>query len=286
MARSYYSQRAGLNPHPDGLPLGDVIDLFVRVFDQLREDGYFHEAFGYECVDAGFIPGTVRDPELEILLAVRKRDLWPLRKHSVDYSEDDFFDVIEFLFQHVSKPVYGTFHSWGNCGTHWEVFDKAEGRKEFREKANVALGHYEKAFELSTTGEVLHKPEVGFEPIFDAELPLSDTNVVGRVTAAVLRFRRHGSTMDDRRQAVRDLADVLEYLRPRIGTLLSSKDENDLFNLANNFGIRHHNDRQKTNYDAGLWLNWMFYFYLSTIHVLSRKMNQIDGLSAQPLPSR
>ena len=31
--------------------------------------------------------------------------------------------------------------------------------------------------------------------------------------AAILRFRRHGSTNDDRRQAVRDLADVLEYLR-------------------------------------------------------------------------
>jgi hypothetical protein len=51
---------------------------------------------------------------------------------------------------------------------------------------------------------------------------------------------------------VRDLADVLEYLRPNVQTLLTSKDENDLFNLANNFGIRHHNDRQKTNCDAGL----------------------------------
>jgi hypothetical protein len=78
---------------------------------------------------------------------------------------------------------------------------------------------------------VLRKPEHGFEPIFAAELPLNDDNVVGRVNASVLRFRRHGATIDDRRQA---------------------KDENDLFNLANNFGIRHHNDRQKTNCDAGL----------------------------------
>lgn len=99
---------------------------------------------------------------------------------------------------------------------------------------------------------MLRKPEHGFEPIFAAELPLNDDNVVGRVNASVLRFRRHGATIDDRRQAVRDLADVLEYLRPNVQTLLTSKDENDLFNLANNFGIRHHNDRQKTNCDAGL----------------------------------
>jgi hypothetical protein len=133
MTHAYYSQRAGLNPYPNGLPLGDVKDLFVRVFDQLREDGYFHEAFGYECVDAGYIPGAVRDPDLEILLAVRKRDLWPLREQSAKYSEDDFFDMIEFLFQHVSKPVSGSFHSWNNCGMHWEVFDQDAGRAEFCE---------------------------------------------------------------------------------------------------------------------------------------------------------
>ncbi len=281
MAHSYYSQRAGLNPHPDGLPLKDVIDLFVRVFEQLCEDGYFHEAFGYECVDAGFVPGLVRDPSLEILLAVRKRDLWPLQIHSVNYSEDNLFDMIEFLFQHVSKPISGNYHSYNGCGMHWEIFDKSEGRKEFCEKVDVVLGHYEKAFELSPNGEVLHRPEHGFEPIFAADLPLDDDNVISRVNAATLRFRRHGAALDDRRQAVRDLADILEYLRPKIQAFLTSKDENDLFNLANNFGIRHHNDHQKTNYDKGLWLNWMFYFYLSTIHVLIRKMNQRDKHSAK-----
>jgi hypothetical protein len=285
-AHSYYSQRAGLGPHPDGLPLKDVVDFFVRIFDQLCEDGYFHEAFGYQCVDEGFIPGAVRDPSLEILLAVRKRDLWPIQIHSGNYSEDDFFDMIEFLFQHVSKPVSGSYHSWNNCGTHWNVFDQEAGRKEFCEKTNVALEHYEKAFELSPTGEILHKPENGFEPIFAAELPVSDDNVVSRVDSSILRFRRHGATIDDRRQAVRDLADVLEYLKPKIQNLLSSKDESDLFNLANNFGIRHHNDRQKTKYDAGLWLNWMFYFYLSTVHVLIRKIHQNDLLATQPRTTR
>jgi hypothetical protein len=99
-----------------------------------------------------------------------------------------------------------------------------------------------------------------------------DQNVLSRVTASTLQYRRHGSTLDDRRQAVRDLADVLEYLRPQVKTLLTSADEKDLFNIANNFGVRHHNDKQRTAYDAGIWLSWMFYFYLSTIHVVLRKI--------------
>lgn len=250
------------------------MDLFQRVFDQMEDDGYFSQAFGYECVDAGHVTGKVGDVALEMLLTVRKKSLWPIREKSHAYSEDDFFDVIEFLHQHVSKPIDGTYHSWNECGMHWATFSKADGQVAFRERVNVVLGHYERRFELSTAGEVLHRAEAGFEHIFEADVPTDDANVVSRVTAATLRYRRHGSTLDDRRQAVRDLADVLEYLRPTVRSLLTSADEKDLFNIANNFGIRHHNDQQKTNYDANLWLSWMFYFYLATIHVILRKRGE------------
>lgn len=272
MAHKYFSQRTGSNPNLKGLPLADIIVLFVKVYGLLRQDGYFDEAFGFYCVDAGEVTGKVKDVELEMLLAIRKKNLWPIDKHAQNYSEDDLFDVIEFLYQHVSKPIDGTMHSYNECGMHWETFNQAEGRREYREKLNQVIQHYEKRFELSEKGEVLHRPEAGFEPIFNADVPSKDTNVVERINAATLKFRRHGSSIDDRRQAVRDLADVLEYLRPKVQALLTSKDENDLFNIANNFGIRHHNDKQKTSYDAAIWLSWMFYFYLATIHVVLRKI--------------
>lgn len=274
MNHSYYSQRKGTNPNPTGLPIEDIANMFVRIYDQLREDGFFDEAFGFECVDDGYISGTVRDVELEILLRIRKSGLWPLGENAPNYSEDDFFDMVEFLFQHVSEPVDGSYHSWNNCGMHWETFSKDQGQTKFRERVNDLLSHYARPFELSSSGEVLHKPEAGFEPIFDADIPSEDDNVTGRINAAVVLFRRHGSTQDNRRQAVRDLADVLEYLRPKVKSLLTSSDERDLFNIANNFGIRHHNDEQKTAYEAGLWLSWMFYFYLATVHVVLRKLQQ------------
>jgi hypothetical protein len=277
VAHKYYSQRKGTNPNQKGLPLADTLDLFIRVFDQLRADGYFHEALGFECVDAGEIEGKVKDVELQMLLDIRKKGLWPMHLTYKGWSEDDFFDVVEFLFQHVSKPIDGHYHSYNQCGMHWEVFNQAEGRKQYRERINSVLAHYENPFELSSTGEILHRPEAGFEPIFDADVPSKDQNVTSRVNSAVLRYRRHGSTFDDRRQAVRDLADVLEYLRPKVKSLLSSADENDLFNIANNFAIRHHNDKQKTGYDASLWQSWMFYLYLATIHVVLRKLGAKDN---------
>lgn len=268
----YFSQRTGVNPNLRGLPLADLTGLFVRVYDQLCQDGYFDEAFGFHCVDDGHIQGKVRDIELELLLAIRKKKLWPIGELAQNYSEDDLFDMVEFLYQHVSKPVDGTMHSWNECGMHWETFNQSEGRREYRERMNQVLMHYEKAFELSENGEVLHKPEAGFEPIFNADVPSKDSSVVDRINAATQRFRRHGSSLDDRRQAVRDLVDVLEYLKPKVQAFLTNKDESDLFNIANNFGIRHHNDKQKTSYDAAIWLSWMFYFYLATIHVVLRKI--------------
>lgn len=273
MERQYYSHRKGTNPNLKGLPLPDILDLFVRVFSQLEEDGYFDEAFGYVCVDAGKVDGKVRDPDLEMLLTIRKKGLWPVSEKAAFYQEDDFFDVLEFLYQYVSKPIEGTMHSHGHCGMHWETFNQVLGRKELCDKVNGVLAHYEHRYELSSNGEVLHRPEAGFEPIFDADLPTSDKNVVSRVNAATLQYRRHGSTLDDRRQAVRDLADVLEYLRPKVKALLTSADEKDLFNIANNFGVRHHNEKQRTAYDTSIWLSWMFYFYLSTIHVVLRKID-------------
>ena len=74
--------------------------------------------------------------------------------------------------------------------------------------------------------------------------------------------------MDDRQESIRELVDVLEYLRPKAKEYLDSQDESDLFNIANNFGIRHHNERQKNKYDIAIWHSWMFYHYLSTIHTL------------------
>lgn len=137
---------------------------------------------------------------------------------------------------------------------------------------------YSEPFELSNDGIILRRAEKGFEQIFEARLPTNDKRIEDRVRDATAQFRHRGP-LSQRRQAVRELVDVLELLRPQVKAFLTNKDEADLFSIANNFGIRHLNDKQQTNYDAALWLSWMFYFYLATIHVILRKMAESGAVA-------
>lgn len=270
--RPYYSQRAGRGPATAALDLTDLKRLLKSQYEQFEQEGYFQEYLGFNCVDSGFNPGLLgTDLQAEILLSLRKPNLWPIHSTIDSWSEDDVFDMLEFLFDHISKPTERHFHGYSACGWHCSKFDRASGQLEFREKLNRVLRAYDSGFELSERGEVVAVPPTGFEPLMDAELPHNDdTNITSRVNAAIAKFRRHRSSIEDRRDAVRDLADVLEFLRPELKQVLLSKDEQDLFNIANNFGIRHHRSNQKASYDKAIWLSWVFYYYLATIHAAVR----------------
>jgi hypothetical protein len=270
--KPYYSVRTGKNPLSERFDLATLRDLFRTLFIHFEDEGYFQEALGYYCVDSGFVPGALgHDLDGALLLELRKRDLAPIRTKINNYAEDDLFDMIEFLFEHCSKPVTRHYHSWSDCGWHCDTFDREPGRQEFREKVNKVLALYGPGYELSADGEILGLADTGLEGLFEAPLPNIDPeNICARVEAARNKFRRYRSSMDERRDAIRDLADVLEYLRPQLKAIITSKDESDLFNIANNFGIRHHNSTQKASYDKPIWYSWIFYYYLATIHAVVR----------------
>ncbi len=281
MTRKYYSTRKVTR----SLELKDVKALFGAVFSQLVEQSYFTEAFGYDCVDEGPIPGKAGiNPEVYFLRKLRKPGLWPIPERLDSYSEDDLFDVIELLFDLVSKPVKGRMHSYLNCGMHWDEFDAGPARAEFRTEVNDILGDYKKGYELSKLGEVVEKGDKGLDTLLEAELPRStDADVRHTLEEAIALFRSRRSSSVDRRNAVRMLADVFESLRPRLKHAMTRSDEGDLFNIANNFAIRHKNDKQKTQYDESLWLPWMFYFYVATLHLALRKLDKlVPALQREP----
>ena len=192
--------------------------LFQSIYDDFFRRDYFQEAFGYWCVDAGDVPGTLgTDIAARILVAVRKDDLWPISERLEGYEEHDLFDMMEFLYDHVSKPVDGYFHSFSGCGMHYSTFNRKEGQAEFRNSLNPTLAIYREGDTISDNGEIMNLPEKGMSPLTEANLPQHDPhNVDSRVEAAIVRFRRHHSSLEDRKHALRDLADVLEYLRPDI----------------------------------------------------------------------
>lgn len=283
--RRYYSARKGLNTNSKNVDLDFLKRLFIDMYREFDSKSYFQGGFGYFCVDAGHISGNLgTDIEAQVVRLLRKTDIWPIDERYADYSEEDLFDVIEFLYDNVSKPTKGWYHDFGNCGWHSTDFDVSTGRNEFREYVNDLLADYGDRYELSPEGEILLKGQEGLDKLLHASFPLIDpSNIDGRVSAAVTKYRRYHSTLDERRDAIRDLADVLEYLRPKLAAVISKQDENDLFNLANNFGIRHHNERQKTDYDRSVWYSWMFYYYLATIHAVIRLLHKTERVDKQAL---
>lgn len=272
--RNYYSVRTGKITPDEQVNFEVLKKLFSITYNKLNADGYFQKYFGIDCQD-GYIPGELGE-EIDAVMFVnlRKENLYPIWKNLPNYTEDDFFDVIEFLHDHCSKGINGHYHNWNNCGYHYEEFNDIEGQKYFRETLNPILREYKDGFDISDSGEILILSDNGLSNLFEADIPTNDKeNISNKINSAILKFRRHKSTLDDRREAIRELADVLEYLRPSIKQYLNKKDENDIFNIANNFGIRHHNKDQQTEYDKSIWYSWIFYYYLATLHAVLRMTN-------------
>lgn len=267
--RKYYSIRTG--KHTDSVKIDLLLlkKLFLNIYQNFHRKYYFQEAYGYECVDVGFVPGIAgEDIETFFFRKLRKINLFPIEEKIEQYSEDDLFDIIELLYDLISKPIEGRFHSYYNCGWHYSKFDKESGKLEYKQEINEILNDYQEGYEISSEGELLLKGEPGLDALLRSEISEYDPeNVDNRVKSAVLKYRRHRSSPEDKKEAVRVLADVLEFLRPQIKQLSLSKDENELFNIANNFSIRHHNPTQKTDYSTE-FLDWIFYAFLSTIYLV------------------
>jgi hypothetical protein len=268
--RRYWAERHGLSGA--SLDLGEAVRLYLSVVDSLSHSNHLQKWFGYDCVDDGFVPGLAGvDVEAYVLRQTRRQDLWPLATRGAAWDEAAFLTAVEFMYDHVSVPTDGRLHTWNNCGYHGSVFDDAAGRQTYRTEVNAILADYANGFDLQQNGEVVRSAPAHMEELLANPLaPGTADDVMSLVGAAVTKFRRRSGPATDRRDAVRDLADVLELLHSRAESALNSADEKDLFHLANRFGLRHANDDQKDNYDKDIWYDWMFYYYLSAIQAFSR----------------
>src|SRR6267142_23180 len=266
--RPYYSQRTGRTPGPLRLTWEETREMFGTTFRSFDDRGYFQEHIGKGCPDGNPPHGRYGgDVSAFLLRKLHKRNRWPIFQYSGSYSEDDLFDVIEFLYDNCSKGLKSWLHTWNACGDHYTEFDRASGRAEFRHEVNDILAHYGPGYELSEAGEILTKPEPGFEALLQKPLPSVDPEHVDDVVAAARRkfLGRHATPLD-RLDAVRDLAAALERMRPQVEKVLTQKDAKDVYYFMNHFAIRHNRPDQQSNYDKEVIYEWAFYIYLATLH--------------------
>ncbi len=261
--RTYYAQRHGLAEPGDSLDA--LKGAVLAAIETLRIEGFFQAQLGYECIDAGFVPGAVGDNVGARIPYMTGVQFWPLEETLNGLQEFELFTAIEFLHDHAAEPVEWTIHSYNDCGIHVEAGDSIEGQARFRENLNPLLARYREGYELSDSGEVWTTTPFNAPTEIEA---LDDTAVDDRVELAMAKFRRYGAEGTDQLDAVRELADVLEYLRSTFQTELPRWDEDRLFEIANQYGIRHHNQKQKTDYDEDIWLSWIYHTYLNAIDLM------------------
>ena len=257
-----WSERRG-----GSLPLteGGFCTLLEHAFTSLKRDGYFGEVLAWG--PAGSIdPFGVRSGDAETFFAMKLGDPWPTRTmRSASllslHSDDDHFDLIELLHRDaVSEPI---------GEEPWFDWNQEAGRAEFRERINPILERRDPPLELIESGEIVERAPEPFRRLVEQELPehAPKKEVTDRVEDAVRHFRRRGATAGDRRAAVKELADVLEFLRADVKEHLLSEDERALFRLANEFAIRHNKRDTRRDFDEPAWLAWAFYVYLATIRL-------------------
>lgn len=263
MARDpLYSQRAG---RPRRFTQDDFAALIWRSIRKLRQQGYFDEAvLGYERPDGARVaPRLSQD---DFLRALKKSDIYPDLQRSREYGwaptscvtdRDVLFDTIEYLHaEAVSRPTANGF-------------SREEGRQALRESLNPDLALAEPPMELTPAGRVVDRAPDELKPLLEEPVPEEVPSALrDPLRAAIDQYRRRDATLQDKRSALKHLADVLEPLRDEIDEFLLPKDESALFQIANGFHIRHNSRTQARNYDTDVWLDWMFYVYVATARSL------------------
>jgi|SRR5208283_1067816 len=265
MTRPYYSSRK----QPGTLTLEELHLKLVNLYFLFRDKDYFKEKAKITKTDP---PDAIK---YEAAVALNFR-LFPVDGwYAQDRTEDHVFDALEFLYDYVSRPgalvwmTTETNYTYQDYGT----YDEKVGQTEFREKANVFLSDYKSGYELCDGGIVLALGTDGLQHILAADIvPYDEANVDSKVRNAIVKWRNRHLSFDERKAAIRELADVFEWLdkAKNLSAVLDRKDESAIFEIANNFGIRHHDPKQKTNYDQAIWYPWIFHFYMATYHAVIR----------------
>lgn len=118
-------------------------------------------------------------------------------------------------------------------------------------------------------GRLVHQPADGRVAAIDAVLATRDDAARPTLEHAVSLFRGRAATREDKRSACVALAGLLEERRGLLKDELLKKDEGALFQIANEFAVRHRNAKQRTDYDEA-YLEWLFWWYIATFELTDK----------------
>lgn len=270
-ARPYFSQRHAVSTRTAARSIESAAGLFVSLFSELEDLGYFEETMGKDCPD----DPTAVDPADAIALKLSRPGLWPIDPELCRKDPTLLFDLIEVLHDLVSAPRARWMHPFGGCGWHHGDYSGSRGQEVYRWRVNRLLEDSAADLYLAEAGEdrgrLVHVLDPARHELIEkmtdpAREPRDD------VLHAIALYRSRGATVQDKTSANRALAGVLEERRALLKDVLVTKDESALFEIANKFSIRHKDARQRSDYDP-VFLDWIFWWYLATVELTSRVLD-------------
>ena len=268
--RPYRSQHHGAMDGDRGsISLATLTNRFVHLVADLEHRGYFERSFQKDCVDdpATVVPSELIESELGV------PDLWPLSAARLGGDENLLLDVIEVVGEFVAAPQERYRHDFASCGWHHGNFNIALGRDIYFWQVNRLLAQSSFDLQLATSGEDRGRL---VEASGDARNDLVDQAIAGAapdtrdpIQHAIALFRKRGAMPEEKRSACIALAGVLERRRGLLRAELFRRDEGALFQIANEFDLRHRSASQHADYDPA-FLDWIFWWYLGTIELTDR----------------
>jgi hypothetical protein len=273
----FFSETRGLRSYT----LSDLRKQVRGVFTYLLNNHYLAHSLGFGCIDGihhselgWWRFGAAGDDWASYFFArSRRMDLHPVEPVKNEWTEDQLFDFIQFLGQEVQKPKETWFHDFSNCGVHPLRFDREAGLADFLDIVNPLLKAYGPGWELKASLAIVELAPSGLGQLVE-QLPPPGFGLEagGEIATAIHKYRHRGATVHDRKDAVLALGRAFERYRVQAKQHLGP-DESDLFNILNNFAIRHATDKQKGDYDP-VWMAGLFYHYLAMIHVLGHLISR------------
>lgn len=280
--RPYYAARHGQQPaepaaagHPD---TAAVRRDWLIAIASLRRNGYLAHVAPDICASSNVDDQRQPDDVLDDLIADRlgSRGLWTDRA-TADWDETTFYSLIEVLHDLVERPRSRDYDSWHDCGWHYSDFAFYPAQVLYRWTVNRILTRHGIDLALAKSGEdvgrLVHQPSDGRTGLVEAALDTADPAIRSTVEHAVALFRRRGATREDKRSACVALAGLLEERRTLLKKLLVKKDEGALFQIANEFAVRHRAAKQYADYDEA-YLDWLYWWYLATFELTDKLLTR------------
>lgn len=266
--KKYYAERKGLVKENLQMDFKGLLSYFFQIYCYFNNREYFKSAVSgvyvgiYENERQILPPSLAPTAEVFFTTKLQDKKVYPIYEYYEYYNEETLFTVIEILYDHIAYYDY-----------EMQELIKEEPQREFCEQINNILKLYRQGFYLEPKqGFIMELPNKALKEQLAYDGKDMEDDVYNKLCTASEMYYRFDSDEEIKKKAINILADILENVREEVKTLLNSeyqinKKQHDglIFDIVNNYNIRHNNKSQMTDYSKEVWYDWMMQYYTSTI---------------------